>query len=241
VAAVRYTRAPKLGDSGIDIDAIGRALIDAGCAGKLSLRTYMLLPRWWRRKWGRRKQGWLRKFKRRHGLHPADAVYGQRAHRLLTPHFDDFGRDQMRRWKPTPKPQQEQWHALLEAMRAVSAQTPGYLYGGEHDGSFADDDPGDRFDCSSSCSYVLKKAGMFPFDHAIVSGEFARSWGEPGKGDLFTVYAHDGHVWIRLHRGRWWRFDTSAYGDSRSPRSGARLRFLPRSWFGFTARHWPGM
>jgi hypothetical protein len=125
-------------------------------------------------------------------------------------------------------------------MQSVSGHTAGYLLGAGHGRPLDSLDPNGRFDCSSSTSYVLRKADMFPREYAMVSGDF-RNWGEPGKGSYFTVYYNAGHVWIRLHRSRWWRFDTSPQGDPRSPKSGPRLRYVPRFTTSFGARHWKGM
>jgi hypothetical protein len=113
-----------------------------------------------------------------------------------------------------------------------------YVYGGGHGPSLSTLSSGQGLDCSSSTALALKRAGMFDGDTAIVSGEFARSWGQPGRGERFTVWANGGHVWTQLHGlGAAWRFDTSPYG---SGGRGPRLRTTPRPTDGFTPRHWPG-
>ena len=95
-----------------------------------------------------------------------------------------------------------------------------------------------KLDCSSSTSKALYDAGLFEGrDYAIVSGSFDL-WGAPGKGRTFSVYYNGDHVWIRLHRTKWWRFDTSPHGDGGR---GPRLRMLPRFTRGFAVRHFPGM
>jgi hypothetical protein len=109
--------------------------------------------------------------------------------------------------------------------------TGSYLYGGGHGPPLSSLDFGDRLDCSSSTSLALKKAGMFPGSTAITSGIFASSWGEPGKGDDFTVYANAGHVFIQ---GDGWRFDTGGPGGG----SGPRYHDQTRPTAGFTARRW---
>lgn len=139
--------------------------------------------------------------------------------------------------------------SLIAAMQSVSNHTKGYTYGGGHGPKLSTLPPSTRFDCSSSCSWVLFKSGMFgKGDTAIVSGEFAKSWGKPGQGKMFTVWANADHVWIQLHGAKWWRFDTSQHplilhktGFAGLIDGGACLIKTPRSTAGFTPRHWPGM
>lgn len=127
---------------------------------------------------------------------------------------------------------------LIASMQEMTRLTPGYQLGGGHGVNLNNLSKARKLDCSSSTSLALFDAGMFPDDVAWVSGEIARSWGEPGPGRYFTVYANNEHVWIRLHRSRWWRFDTSPHGDGGR---GPQLRYLPRRTSGFVARHWKGM
>lgn len=129
---------------------------------------------------------------------------------------------------------------LLAAAKEISDEGRGYLYGGGHGpqlDSISDDAP---LDCSSSTALALKRAGFFPGSVAIVSGAFATSWGQPGKGRNFTVWANATHVWIEFHGapGGFVRFDTSPHGDSSG--RGPRLRTTARNdQSSFTARHWP--
>jgi hypothetical protein len=127
---------------------------------------------------------------------------------------------------------------LYAEAKRISDAGGTYVYGGGHGGSLSTLTSGQGLDCSSSTSLALYRAGMFDGSTAIVSGEFARSWGDPGRGSKFTVWANAGHVWVQFHGlGNAWRFDTSPYGSgSRGP----RLRFTPRPTDGFTPRHWPG-
>lgn len=236
--SVRYTRAFKYRDRGSDVEGVGRALCRAGVS--MPLTVFNALPAMTRRTWGVRKQRALKRFKQKHGL-KADAIYGPKAHEKLSPFFDAKARKLMEDWH-APLPESERnWARLLTAMQALNGNTAGYLLGAGHGVKLDSLDPNDLYDCSSSTSKVLYEAGMFPDSYAWVSGKYATSYGKPGRGEYFTVYAHDGHVWIRLHKSQWWRFDTSPYGDAKSPKSGPRLRYLPRLTYGFTARHWPGM
>lgn len=172
--------------------------------------------------------------------------------------------------KPEPAPQRESitvegdpsgkvtdaFDAMLRAMKAVDRKTPGYTYGGGHGPSLDSLPASTRFDCSSSVSWVLHKAGLFPHSTAWVSGDFAAKFGKPGKGKLFTVWANADHVWIQLHKSQYWRFDTGGPRVTRVQQhgggpdagaivieegSGAHLSTESRSTGGFTARHYEGM
>lgn len=233
---VRYTRQFRLGNKGPDVEGVGRAL--ARYHHKLVL--FMAQPRWMRQRWGTRKQKQLQEFKRKHKLKP-DYIYGPRAHAALSRYFDAKARSLMEAYHPPPPEAQQHWLRLMAAMKALHNNSRGYVYGGGHGSPLSSLDPSDGYDCSSSTSKVLFDAGMFPGQYALTSGRLANEYGKPGKGQFFTVYAHSGHAWIRLHKSIYWRFDTSPYGDTQSPKSGPRLRFLPRLTWGFTARHWPGM
>lgn len=235
---VRYTREFKYGDRGSDVEGVGRALCHARVF--IPLIVFNRLPRIVRRTWGRRKQKALKQFKKTHKLR-ADFHYGPKAHAALSKHFDAKARKLMRDWEAPHAKQDKQFATLLAAMIKMTADSPGYGYGSGHGEALISISTHDYLDCSSSTSKALHMAGMFPDRYAWDSGKFARSYGKPGRGDYFTVYANSSHVWVRLHKTRWWRFDTSSYGDSRSWKRGPRLRFLPRPTWGFTARHWPGM
>ena len=125
------------------------------------------------------------------------------------------------------------------AAEQVDSQNKAYDYGGGHGEPLSTIGPKDGLDCSSSCSLVLKRAGLFEGDVAQVSGWFAQEWGQPGKGKYLTVWANPDHVWIQftIPGKRGWRFDTSPHGDGPH---GPHLRTTARGTEGFTARHWPG-
>lgn len=129
---------------------------------------------------------------------------------------------------------------LVAACKEIHDAGVPYVYGGGH-GTLQSDFPRSGLDCSSSSSYALMKAGygFKPGDGTKVSGAFAASWGEPGEGRTFTVWANGEHVWIEIKGDpQWKRFDTSPHGDGGS---GPRLRTTARSDTGrFTARRWPG-
>lgn len=146
----------------------------------------------------------------------------------------------MAAYHPPPSGAELKWARLLAAMREADKKSPGYLLGGGHGVPLEDVHYTQKLDCSSSTCKVLYDAGLYSGRYAEVSGQLAHDYGHPGKGTYFTVYANDEHVWIRLHKSIYWRFDTSPYSHSDN-RAGPRLRFWPRPTWGFTARHWPGM
>lgn len=238
--AVTRTRTFRFGDRGPDVEAVARALARARVPGNRSLVVLALLPKRIRQTWGRRKEKDLKRFQASRKL-PVTGAYDQATHEKLVPHFDARARWLMRRY-----PIECQWARLVAAMKEVSGQTTGYSLGAGHGAKLAWLKPSGWFDCSSSTSYVLWRAGIFPSDVAWNSTKLT-AYGEPGKGKWFTVwsragYGSVGHVWIQIHRHppTHWRFDTSpdASGETRR---GPRLRLTPRFTTGFTARHWPGM
>src|SRR5687768_2184280 len=95
-----------------------------------------------------------------------------------------------------------------------------YRYGGGH-GDWNDS----GYDCSGSVSYALHGAGLVkrPKD----SGQFM-SWRFAGRGEWITVYAHGGHVYMKVAG---LRFDTSGlredgtrWHDTRASREGYAVR-----------------
>ncbi len=108
-----------------------------------------------------------------------------------------------------------------------------YTYGGGHDAAFT---PSPGFDCSSSTSWVLHRAGLLK--SPMVSGEFGR-WGRPGRGKWVTIYSNAGHVFIVI-AGQ--RLDTSPVAPSVNQEKGPRWRGSgSRSVAGFVATHPPGL
>jgi hypothetical protein len=218
-------RSIKRGDHGSDVLALGRALI----AAKYKRGVIK------NRRFGSAKDKQLRRFQRAHGI-PADGILGPVTFERLKPFVDAYG---MHLFSQAPKltPQEQKFNELLAWCEKLTRDTPGYVWGGGHGPPLADLSTKQGMDCSSSCSLALWKPGLFPDYVAWVSGTFAWKYGKPGKGEFFTVYANADHVFIRFHKGPYWRFDTSPHGDGGR---GPRLRRLPRFTFGFTSRHWEG-
>ncbi len=123
--------------------------------------------------------------------------------------------------------------------KTISDQHRKYLYGGGHGKPLDDITGNESLDCSSSCSLALKQAGVFTDSQAWVSGKFASSFGEAGRGKTFTVYANSEHVFIQGEGDDpedVWRFDTGGPGGGDGP----RLRNQRRDTTGFTARRVKG-
>jgi hypothetical protein len=118
---------------------------------------------------------------------------------------------------------------------ANKIQDKPYKYGGGH---AKIEDTG--YDCSGTVSYALIAAGLLT--SPLPSGPFMR-WGEKGRGQWITVYAHGGHAYAVIAG---LRLDTSAYA-SRTARNrkvarsaferGPRWRPTSRPSRGFRARH----
>ncbi len=88
------------------------------------------------------------------------------------------------------------------------------------------------YDCSSSTSYVLMKAGLL--NRCLSSKEFA-SYGEAGVGRFITIWVKPGeHVFMTICG---LRMDTSGQITGEGP----RWRTKGRSYAGFSPRHPFGM
>jgi hypothetical protein len=116
-----------------------------------------------------------------------------------------------------------------QVVRAIAAANritrKPYKWGGGH-GRWRDT----GYDCSGTVSYVLHAAGLLGVARAS-SG--LMSYGESGKGEWISVYAHGGHAYMVIAG---LRFDTSGRGEE-----GPRWRLEPRSGEGYTVRHPSGL
>lgn len=131
--------------------------------------------------------------------------------------------------------------SLFDACKQISDQNRAYLYGGGHGKLLSQIDGREPLDCSSSVCLALKAAGVFPGTRAVVSGEVASSYGSPGRGEFFTVWANSEHVFIQFHGTHdGYRFDTSSRAGDNNRESGPRLRKGSRETSGFTPRHFKG-
>jgi hypothetical protein len=123
----------------------------------------------------------------------------------------------------------------------ISSKGYPYVWGGGHAKAGHPDrgtgrDPGIGYDCSGSCGAALAEVGLgFKLGDPIPgSGILATSWGAPGHGKTFTLFANADHVFIQ---GDGWRFDTGGPGGGLGP----RYHRQTRDTTGFTPRHWPGL
>lgn len=217
-------RTLRRGMKGPDVLAVKRALRAADYGlGLVMTRTF-----------GSGLDRQLRRFQKAKNL-PVDGIYGARTHKVLARYFDAYGLHLLAA-APQISDEEATYNSLIAYMEKMTRDTPGYLYGGGHGAPLDSLRTTQALDCSSSVSLALYKVGLFPEDWAWVSGTFAYGYGQPGPGQFFTVYANAEHVFVRLHKGPYWRFDTSPHGDGGR---GPQLRKLPRFTSGFTARHWP--
>ena len=98
--------------------------------------------------------------------------------------------------------------ALLKACNEVSSAGTIYLYAGGHVSDENQNSPSTRFDCSGAVCYVLFRGGFLPANGSVASGGLF-TWGLPGRGKLFTVWACTGHTFIEFNSGSLFRrFDT---------------------------------
>ncbi len=88
------------------------------------------------------------------------------------------------------------------------------------------------YDCSSSTSFILMKAGLL--DRCLSSKEFA-NYGQAGEGRFITIWVKPGsHVFMTICG---LRMDTSGQHTGEGP----RWRTKGRSYAGFSPRHPVGM
>ena len=115
---------------------------------------------------------------------------------------------------------------VVDAIAAANSITrKPYKWGGGH-GQWRDS----GYDCSGTVSYVLHAAGLLK---TARDSDGLMSWGERGKGDWITVYAHGSHAYMVIAG---LRFDTSGRGEE-----GPRWRLEPRSARGYVKRHPVGL
>jgi hypothetical protein len=123
---------------------------------------------------------------------------------------------------------------LYQACKAISDEGHSYPHPDTHHGPWRNIDKDTPLDCSESTALALHMAGLFDESQAWVSGQFASSYGKPGRGEQWTVWANSGHVFIQSEgSGEKWRFDTGGHPGV----SGPRLLDEHRSTAGFTPRH----
>jgi hypothetical protein len=130
-----------------------------------------------------------------------------------------------------------------EAAQIISRQGLPYAWGGGHPRTGTPSRsirPGESqvgYDCSGYVCAILGALGhgMRLGQPALSSGALM-SWGRPGRGKSYTVWANSEHTWIEFSDGS--RADTSPQGCGES---GPRYRTCKRTdQARFTGRHWEG-
>ncbi len=99
--AVRFTRVLSEGDSGVDVEAVGRAMCAAGVL--LPISVFQALPKALRQRYGSRKVDACRKLEQRFGL-KRDGIYGKSVHEKLAKFFDGRAESLMLAYEPPPPP-----------------------------------------------------------------------------------------------------------------------------------------
>jgi hypothetical protein len=126
---------------------------------------------------------------------------------------------------------------LLAKAVEISKRNLPYTWGGGHVPSFQPSGSPPGYDCSGYVSACLHAGGLLgsPLDSTGLM-----SWGQPGKGKYFTVYANGEHTFIVFHGlGKYKRADTSPQVPGE--RHGPHVRAHDRSVAGFVARHAKGL
>jgi hypothetical protein len=122
-----------------------------------------------------------------------------------------------------------------EADRMVSLHQP-YLWGGGHQAF----DPDGRWDCSGAVSWLMHYLGLL--NGAPLTSTGFMTQGEPGRGQLFTIYANPAHVFLIVEAGpragQAWGTANRAIG-TRAPTSGGP-NWHEHTTAGFVARHYEG-
>lgn len=122
---------------------------------------------------------------------------------------------------------------VAEADRMVSLGQP-YTWGGGHLAF----DPNGPWDCSGAISWLLHYLGLL--DGAPLASWDLAKVGAPGRGDVFTIYANDAHVFLIVetgaHRGDAWGTATRDLEGAQ----GSGPLWHHHATSGFVARHYPG-
>jgi putative peptidoglycan binding protein len=221
-AAPRYTfgdRSLHQGDRGHDVrvlqDFLTRVGLRTTVDGQFGPATARRVRSWERRSEVRRVNGWVSRGNARKLRRQVDAgitVNEPRAVEQVAPLAAGeqavLGEDGLA-VAPASAPQEVK-DAIAAANRIVGKP---YRYGGGH---ARWEDSG--YDCSGAMSYALHGAGLL--DRAMPSGDFMR-WGEAGKGEWITVYAHGGHGFLVIAG---LRFDTGWNNAGNGPRWSEKMR-----------------
>ena len=87
----------------------------------------------------------------------------------------------------------------------------------------------DGLDCSSSVSMLLQVAGM---NMPTLDSTGFMSFGEPGPGEQFTIWANPAHVFVSIDGRDWGTSDANPFGGP---------GWAPQTTVGFTPRHLVGL
>ena len=221
-------RTLKVGMRGTDVRVLQDFLTQAGVRtsidGQFGRRTRSAVRRWERtvplRADGRVTRGDARKLRAQVAAAQAAEPQPQEASHAPTERAT-LAADGITAIAPASAP--EAVKQIIAAGNEIA--TKPYKYGGGH-GRWNDS----GYDCSGSMSYALHGAGLL--DEALDSTGFM-SYGDSGKGQWVTTYAHGSHSYMVVAG---LRFDTSGLEQD-----GSRWHASKRSTSGYTVRHPAGL
>jgi hypothetical protein len=126
-------------------------------------------------------------------------------------------------------------NSLVDEANRMSALDMPYLWGGGH----LNFDPNGPWDCSGAVSWLLHYLGLLEGGPLTSTG--LMSWGKPGRGEKFTVWAKPAHTFIDIesgpHAGQSW--GTANHDiDGSLTKGGPIWHHHPTG--GFTPRHVEG-
>ena len=107
-----FPRPLKLGDQGIDVEGVGRALCKSGFY--VTLEAFNKADEEWRRTFGQRKEDAVNKLRQREGWRRT-GVYNEAVNDLMERkgYFDARAIDLISKWKPPPPPKEPQIRAAI--------------------------------------------------------------------------------------------------------------------------------
>ena len=247
MAGVPFPRPLKLGDQGVDVEGLGRALCKSG--------TYITLAQFqegrveWRRTFGQRKEDAINKIRAKQGWRRT-GVYNEAVHDLMEKkdYFDARAIDLIKKWKPPPPPKEPQIRAAISdfCVRAEAAEAVWhYTQRRPFSGIGAEPERVHYGDCSSYCVLVYAWAKKItslnvPDPSGYSFAGYGNTWDDlDGHGRVSSPYLvgdlanYEGHITVCRRGGSVKDAIFSSFGSESGPRPTNRdyrsdLRFVCR-------------